>query len=88
MNGMEQNSDKRFDTNFAAQVLVDIAQERSLELLFHRLLERAMEALRLACVQVWLVEKGDLCATCPHRAACPETWGSVHDICLRNSPAT
>lgn len=24
------------------------------------------------CAQIWLVDKGDLCASCPHRAICPD----------------
>lgn len=74
---MEQVSDSRFDPNYAAQVLVDIAHEQSVEQLLKKLVARAVERPDLACVQVWLIEKGDLCTTCPRAQDCPD-----HTTCL------
>ena len=62
---MEPTSERRFDANFVAQILLEIAHEQSLEKLLQKLVERAMERPHIVCAQVWLIEKGDLCATCP-----------------------
>jgi transcriptional regulator with GAF, ATPase, and Fis domain len=75
---MQPASESRFDPSFAAQVLVDIAHEQSLEKLLHRLIERAMEPPYIVCAQVWLMEKGDQCATCQFRSECPDQSRCLH----------
>lgn len=75
---MEPASDRRFDPNYAAQILVEIANERSLEKLLQRLSDRAMERSHFACAQIWLIKKGDLCATCPKRPECPDQSRCLH----------
>jgi len=74
---MDSTSDRRFDPNFATQILLDLSHEHSLEKLLQKLVDRAMER-HLACVQVWLMEKGDLCATCPSRPECPDQSRCLH----------
>ena len=37
-----------------------------------------MERPHIACAQVWLIEKGDLCATCPRRPECPDQSRCLH----------
>jgi transcriptional regulator with GAF, ATPase, and Fis domain len=75
---MEPASDSRFDPNFAAQLLLDIAHEQSVEQLLQKLVHRAVERPDIACGQVWLIDKGDLCTTCPHRAVCPDQTRCLH----------
>jgi transcriptional regulator with GAF, ATPase, and Fis domain len=75
---MEPTCDRRFDPNYAAQILTEIANERSLEKLLQKLSVRAMERPHFACVQVWLIRKGDLCATCPKRPECPDQSRCLH----------
>ena len=75
---MEPTSDRRFDPNYAAQVLTEIANERSLEKLLRKLSERTMERPHFACVQVWLIKKGDLCDSCPKRPECPDQSRCLH----------
>ena len=60
------------------QILLEIAHEQSLEKLLQKLVERVMERPHIACVQVWLIEKGDLCATCPRRPECPDQSRCLH----------
>src|SRR3974390_2425859 len=74
---MEPASDNRFDPNYAARLLMDLAHEQSLEKLLQKLIDRAMES-HMACVQVWLIEKGDLCATCPRHPDCPDQSRCLH----------
>jgi transcriptional regulator with GAF, ATPase, and Fis domain len=75
---MEGTSDSRFDLNFAIHLLLDVAHETSLEQVFHKLVRRVMERPDLACVQAWLVDKGDICPTCSWRAACPDQTRCLH----------
>ncbi len=79
---MENSSDNRFDSRFDAGfltgILLEIANEQSLEKLLQKLIDRAMEGPHIACVQVWLIEKGDRCANCPRRAECPDQSRCLH----------
>ncbi len=75
---MALKSDNRFDPSFAAQLLVEIAHEKSLEKLLERLIEGVMERPYVVCGQIWLIEKGDLCVTCPFRAECPDQSRCLH----------
>ncbi|MBE7501878.1 MAG: sigma 54-interacting transcriptional regulator [Verrucomicrobiales bacterium] len=75
---MQSTSDSRFDPNYAAQMLLDIAHEQSVDSLLQKLVRRVVERPNVACVQVWLTDQGDLCATCPHRAICPDRTRCLH----------
>src|SRR5512137_128174 len=83
---MEPTSDSRFDPNYAAQILLDIAHEQSVEQLLQKLVHRAVERPDLACAQVWLIDRGDLCTTCPRRAECPDQTRCLHLIAGKGVP--
>ena len=75
---METASDNRFDANFVGQILLQLAHEQSMEKLLQKLVESVMERPHMVCVQAWLIEKGDLCATCPRRPGCPDQSRCLH----------
>ncbi len=75
---MEPTSDHRFDPNYAVQMLLDIAHEQSVEHLLRKLVNLSVKRPNLVCVQVWLVDRGDRCAVCPHRATCPDQTRCLH----------
>jgi PAS domain S-box-containing protein len=75
---MEPTRDNRFDPNFVGQILLELAHEQSLEKVVQKLAERVMERPHIACAQIWLIEKGDLCATCPRRPECPDQTRCLH----------
>ncbi len=79
----DTRSDTRFDPNQAMQLLLEIAQEHSLEKLLQKIVERTMEGPHIACAQVWLIEKGDLCATCPRRSDCPDQSRCLHLVAAK-----
>src|SRR6266478_6517208 len=57
---MESASDSRFDPNYAMQLLLDIAQEQSVESLLNKLVTRGVEQpSEIVCVQVWLIDKAE-----------------------------
>jgi len=76
---MERPSETRFDPNFAAQLLLEIAHERSsLENLLQKFIALATEPPHMVCGQIWLTEKGDLCVTCPRRPECADQTRCLH----------
>ena len=75
---MEPASESHFDTNFAAQALLELAHEQSLEKLAQKLVDRALERRHTVWAQVWLVEKGDPCAICPRRSVCLDQSRCLH----------
>ena len=83
---MESASDRRFDPNYAAQLLLDIAHEQSLEQLLQKLVSRAVERPGMACAQIWLIDKGDLCSTCPRRPECPDQTRCLHLVAGKGVP--
>src|SRR5512143_1643235 len=83
---MEAISDSRFDPNYAAQMLLDIAHEHSVEQLLQKLVCRAVERPDLACAQVWLIDKGDRCKSCPRRAECPDQTRCLHLVAGKGVP--
>ena len=58
---MEPTSDSRFDPNYALQMLLDAAQELSLEKLLKKFVTRAVGRPDVAFAQIWMVEKADGC---------------------------
>ena len=77
-NSSDNRYDSRFDASFLTQILLEIANEQSLEKLLRKLIDRAMEGPHIVCVQVWLIEMGDRCATCPRRPECPDQSRCLH----------
>jgi transcriptional regulator with GAF, ATPase, and Fis domain len=80
---MEPTSDRRFDPHFGTQLLLEIAQERSVEPLLKKIVERAVEHTEFVFSQVWLIKKGDLCATCKYRPDCPDQSRCLHLVAGR-----
>jgi transcriptional regulator with GAF, ATPase, and Fis domain len=84
---MDSASDSRFDPNHAAQLLLEIAHEKSLESLLQKVVTSALGRPELACAQVWLIDKGDLCSGCPLRPQCPDQTRCLHLVAGKGMPA-
>jgi transcriptional regulator with GAF, ATPase, and Fis domain len=80
---MEPTSDRRFDPHLAAQFLLEIAQEQSVEPVLKKIVEHGAERTEFVVTQVWLIEKGDLCATCKYRSECPDQSRCLHLVAAR-----
>jgi hypothetical protein len=76
-------SDKRFDANVGVQLLLELAQERSLEPILKKIVECAVNHTQFVFSQVWLIEKGDLCATCKYRSECADQSRCFHLVAGR-----
>jgi transcriptional regulator with GAF, ATPase, and Fis domain len=75
---MEPDADDRTDPDFRISLLLEIAQERSLEQLLQKLVRRSLERPAVARVLIWLIDKGDRCATCWRRPECPDQTRCLH----------
>jgi transcriptional regulator with GAF, ATPase, and Fis domain len=70
--------DARFDSDFATSLLLDIAQERSPGGLMEKSLGAAMTQHEFARVEIWLIEKGDICSRCRQKSRCPDQTRCLH----------
>ncbi len=75
---MEPATDSRFDPNIAVQILLEISHEHAVEQLLHKLVCRAVERPHLACAQVWLIDRGDLCGSCGRQSECHDQARCLH----------
>ncbi len=80
---MQPTSDKRFDQHFGVQLLLEIAQTRSVELILKKVVERAVERTEFVICQIWLIKKGDMCATCRYRSECADQSRCLHLVAGR-----
>jgi transcriptional regulator with GAF, ATPase, and Fis domain len=59
-------------------LLLELAQERSLEALLPLVVGRLVEREDVALARVWLVSPGDVCGACANRAACTDRTACLH----------
>jgi transcriptional regulator with GAF, ATPase, and Fis domain len=67
-------------------MLVGIGEAQSLDEIFKILVSDGGVRPNIVCVQAWLIEKGDLCATCPHRTICPDQSRCLHLVAAKGRP--
>jgi transcriptional regulator with GAF, ATPase, and Fis domain len=82
----DQRYDTRFDSDVAANLLLDIAQERSFERVMEKVHGAAMAHPELARVETWLIGKGDICPRCPQRPRCPDQTRCLHLVAGCENP--
>ena len=59
-------------------VALAVAAERSVDRVLSRIVEGLVERSSVAFARVWLIGPGDICATCPMRAECPDQTRCLH----------
>ncbi len=77
---MAAKNENRFDSEFASKLLLEIAQEQSLEELLKKLVRRILDRPNVARVRIWLIDKGDICSTCVRRPDCPDQTRCLHAV--------
>jgi len=70
----------RFDPEFARDLLLEIAREESLDELWKKVVRRILKRPGVARVRIWMVRKGDICATCIRRKDCPDQTRCLHAV--------
>jgi transcriptional regulator with GAF, ATPase, and Fis domain len=78
--------DSRFDTDFVTKLLVDVAQERSLDGLMEKLISACTMRPHTSRMEFWLMDKGDICSRCPQRSQCPDQTRCLHLVAGINIP--
>jgi len=59
-------------------VALAVAAERSVDRVLSQIVEGLVERSSVALARVWLIGPGDICATCPMRAECPDQTQCLH----------
>src|SRR4051812_4001431 len=77
---MEEVYESRFNPDFARDLLLEIAQERSLDNLLQTIIRRLVERPSVAAARIWLLDKGDVCGTCVRRPDCPDQTRCLHAV--------
>lgn len=72
----EESHDAAIDS--LEEIFLDLAHERSLSALLSLLVERLRGLPDVALARIWLVRPGDICASCPARAECPDQTRCLH----------
>jgi transcriptional regulator with GAF, ATPase, and Fis domain len=90
---MEANTDAdvRFDPNFALTLLLELGRERSVQGLMEKLFNSIGSSIGsrgrlIGRLEIWLIEKGDICSRCPRRPECPDQTRCLHLVASRNYP--
>src|SRR5579859_5873849 len=82
MNSVETESQSTpnpiFDPTFTGDLLIEIAQERSIDDLMKKVVDSFLARPGVARVEIWLIDKGDLCARCEQRPNCPDQTRCLH----------
>jgi transcriptional regulator with GAF, ATPase, and Fis domain len=68
-------------------LLLDMAQERSVEALLKLIVNRLAERPETALVRIWLRRPGDICTSCHMREECPDRTSCLHLAASAGSPA-
>lgn len=83
---MQLASDYRPEFDSLANLLLEVAQERSADQLFNKVVRRMAERPHVFLASLWLAGKGDICASCLMRAQCPERSQCLHLVANEKSP--
>ena len=86
---MEANTDAdlRFDPNFALTLLLELGREQSVQGLVEKLINSIGICRHgIGRLELWLIEKGDICSRCPRRPECHDQTRCLHLVASRNYP--
>jgi transcriptional regulator with GAF, ATPase, and Fis domain len=75
---MKLRADYKPEFESLKDLLLDMAQERSLEALLNMIVQRLAARPHIALARIWLIQPGDICPTCLMRAECPDQTRCLH----------
>ena len=75
---MEPKSDRPVAADITGHLLLEMAKERSLDRLLDKLIHRVIERPDIACLQIWLINRGGPCTNCPRRPDCANQSRCLH----------
>lgn len=77
-------SPMEFDANYQVEfdsvkaLLIEMAQERSLDTLLKLVVRRLAERPHIALARIWILGPGDICSSCTMRPECPDQTTCLH----------
>lgn len=77
---MEFDPDYEPEFDSLKGLLLDMAEERSLDALLKLVVNRLNEREHLALIIIWLIKEGDICDSCPMRNECPDQTECLHIV--------
>jgi transcriptional regulator with GAF, ATPase, and Fis domain len=69
------------------QVMVSMAQNRSLPEVLHAIVSGIAQCHNVVLARIWLIEPGDICATCRFRSECPDQTRCLHLVASAGNPS-
>jgi transcriptional regulator with GAF, ATPase, and Fis domain len=69
-----------------AKLLLEVARERSTNQLFNTVVQRMAERPHVALAALWLLDKGDICSSCPRQAQCSDRSRCLHLVASAKFP--
>jgi hypothetical protein len=66
------------DVDRLKRLLLDMAQERSVDNLLKLIVDQLADQPDVALARIWLTAPGDICASCPMRRECPDQASCLH----------
>lgn len=82
---MELTPDYKPEFESLRDLLLEIAPERSVDRLLRKVVQQLAERPHAVVAQIWLIDKGDLCATCPMRPQCADQTRCLHLVASAES---
>ncbi|MGP8199868.1 MAG: sigma 54-interacting transcriptional regulator [Limisphaerales bacterium] len=82
---MELPLDYKPEFDSLRDLLLEIAPERSVEHLLRKVVQCLAERPHAVMARLWLIDKGDLCASCPARPQCPDQTRCLHLVASAES---
>lgn len=68
-------------------VLLDMAQQRTLDALLELIVSRLRELDDVALARIWLVDRGDICDRCHFQSECPDQASCLHLVASAGNSA-
>ena len=69
-----------------AKLLLEVAQERSADQLFKKVVQCLAERPHVFLANLWLLDKGDICMSCPMQVQCSDRSRCLHLVASAKSP--
>ena len=78
LHSMETVAEYEVEFESLKTLLLDMAQEPTLDTLLPLVVRRLAERSHVALARIWLIKPGDICASCPMRQECPDRTACLH----------
>jgi len=85
---MRMKIEKDYEPEFESikGLLLEMAQERSVDSILRMIVERMAMRLHVALARIWLIRQGDLCERCAMGKECPGRRNCLHLVASRGTP--